>query len=627
MGDIVATIQSEQDEVIRAPLARTVVVQGGPGTGKTAVALHRAAYLLYTHRFPLESAGVLFVGPNPTFLRYVEHVLPSLGEESVTLATPAELVDAVAVAPDEPPAVARVKADARMADVVARAVRGRQRRLRSVAPVPVGAYTLEVDVDTSARIVRRARNAKGTHNARRALVERLVGRHLLGQYREAVARDIRIGRRGSDDVEQGNAEQGDAELVRRLLARRETRVALARMWPVLTPERLLGDLFASPALLASACRGVLDDDERDVLGRGAGAAPTWAEHDMPLLDEAAELLGDPSARRPRGRGSKSATAGNADADAAFENMVERTMADGEYAPRCLECESELAFVGDRSTADRPWHCPHPGCGARFASRQVLSPEAEVRFHELRTTLGAHAERPPEPVETRRTYGHILVDEAQDLSPMQWRMLRRRCPSRSMTIVGDLGQASKPWAPRGWDEVTALLATDDREPATMAELSVNYRTPSEVMDLAAAVLAAGGQELVPPRSVRSVGVRPRAVKTTLARRAGTVRRVVSEERRHIGDGKVAVVTPADLAAEAREWLDATGDLDAPVVVLPLDDAKGLEFDAVVMVEPLALVGETEHGLRSLYVGLTRTTTRLALVHSDPLPAAVAAHLAT
>ncbi len=618
MGDIVATIQGEQDEIIRARLAGVLVVQGGPGTGKTAVALHRAAYLLYTHRFPLESAGVLFVGPNPTFLRYVEQVLPSLGEESVTLATPAELLQGVEVGRVDPPAVARVKADGRMASVIARAVRGRQRRLREPAVIPVGAYTLELPVDRSAAIVARARRAGGTHNAGRALVERLVVRHLRAAFRDAMERDVRIGRRGPNEVE-----VDDAELARMILARRETRAALERMWPVLTPQRLLSDLFRSAPLLAAACREVLSDDERDSLQRPKDDDGTWSEHDIALLDEADELLGSPPARR---RSRDEVRSVPSDADVAFENMVERTMADGDYTPRCLDCESELEFVSAPSAANRPWRCPHPDCGAQWASAQVLSPEAEVRFHELRTTLGAHAERAPQAADPTRTYGHVLVDEAQDLSPMQWRMLGRRCPSRSMTIVGDLGQASKSWAPRSWSDVTAMLERDEGgSVTTVAELSVNYRTPIEVMDVAAAVLAAGGQDLRPPQSVRSAGVAPRAIEAESRRWHDTLRQVVVEEGRAVGDGKVAVVSPKALVDEIRGWLDAGGDLDAPLVVLSLDDAKGLEFDAVVMVEPAALVAETEHGLRSLYVGLTRTTTRLAMVHTEALPEPLAANL--
>jgi DNA helicase IV len=614
MGDIVGTIQAEQDAVIRAPLAGVLIVQGGPGTGKTAVALHRAAYLLYTHRFPLESAGVLFAGPNPTFLRYVEHVLPSLGEESVALATPAELFDGVVVTRGERRDVAAVKADVRMAEVVARAVRDRQRRLRSPAQIPVGAYSLELDVETSAKIVARARRSGGTHNARRALVERLTVTHLRAAYRRAVERDVRIGRRGPE------ATLADADLRTALLSRPEMRRALARMWPVLTPQRLLSDLYRSPALLASACRGVLGDNERDRLRRDTDD-DAWSEHDVALLDEAEELLGE----RPRRKRAARDSGVDPDASAAFESMVERTMADGEYTPRCLECESELTFVARPEAAAEPWRCPHPGCEATFASSQVMTPEAEVRFHELRTTLGAHAESPPVPTSGRRTYGHVLVDEAQDVSPMQWRMLARRCPSRSMTIVGDLGQASKPWPPGSWETVTTLLGGDNGHAVRTAELSVNYRTPSEVMDVASAVLAAGGAEMAPPRSVRSVGVVPRAVRTTPARRPGTVRRVVGEEQRAVGEGKVAVIAPNDLVDELRSALDAGDDLDASIVVLALDDAKGLEFDAVVILEPASVVAESDQGLRALYVALTRTTTRLALVHTDPLPEPVAANM--
>ncbi|HEX3623595.1 MAG TPA: AAA family ATPase, partial [Acidimicrobiales bacterium] len=388
MGDIVATIQREQDEIIQAPLAGILVVQGGPGTGKTAVALHRAAYLLYTHRFPLERAGVLLVGPNRIFLRYIEQVLPALGEHSVALATPATLVG-VPVTGTDTPAVARLKGDPRMAGVLARAVQDRGRGLPREAVVLWNGMRLTLSPEASWRIAAQAKRRPGTHNARRATVERLVARHLHRQARE------------DEDWERFE------EAMRRERAVRE---ALERMWPVLTPVDLVHDLFGSPALLRSAAGKTLRDDEQRLLlrpRRHRAADVAWTEADLPLLDEASVWLG-PRPTRARGRRH-----------------------DDEGARR---------FESQRVMADLP------------------DMDAQMRRDVLRhLESGDDLSAGPETLDPRtRTYGHILADEAQDLSPMQLRMLARRCPGGSMTLVGDLGQASGPWAPEAWDDVLAHL---------------------------------------------------------------------------------------------------------------------------------------------------------------------------
>ena len=284
MGDIVATIQREQDEIIRAPLPGILVVQGGPGTGKTAVALHRAAYLLYTHRFPLERSGVLLVGPNRIFLRYIEAVLPALGEHSVTLATPATLVG-TAVRGTDTPAVARVKGDPRMAAVITRAVADRGRGVPAEISVLLHGRRLVLSSEASWRIAGQARRRPGSHNSRRPLVERLIARHL---HRQA--------------PEEDEADLPSFEEV--VLRQRSVREALERMWPVLTPEDLLHDLYGSPALIRSAAGKVLSEDEQRLLQRPrssrAGEAP-WTEPDLALLDEASVALGSPPVRNASGR--------------------------------------------------------------------------------------------------------------------------------------------------------------------------------------------------------------------------------------------------------------------------------------------------------------------------------------
>jgi DNA helicase IV len=555
MGDIVATIQREQDEIIRAPLPGILVVQGGPGTGKTAVVLHRAAYLLYTHRFPLERAGVLLVGPNRIFLRYIEQVLPALGEHTATLATPATLVGTPVRATDST-AAARLKGDPRMAGVVARAIADRGRGLPRDVSVLWNGRRLVLSSEASWRIAGQARRRPGTHNARRAVVERLVARHLHRQT-------------DGEEEDWPTFEEG----IRR---ERPLREALERMWPVLTPEELLHDLYGSPALIRSAARNLLTDDEQRLLHRPRSArargAP-WTDPDLPLLDEAAVRLG-PKPARPSGS-------------------------------RRSGAEDARRWERQRAMADLP------------------DIDAQMRREVMRHLEEGDVETEEEVLDPRtRTYGHILVDEAQDLSPMQLRMLARRCPSGSMTLVGDLGQASGPWAPTAWDDVLAHLPV--RRPPTRTELSVNYRTPSEVMALAARVLAAATPGLEPPASVRSAGLDPMFTDAPRGGLVAAVAAVAEAEHQAVGDGKVAVIAPAALLDDLRAALPdvprGVGVLDAPVALLAVDQAKGLEFDSVVLVEPAAIVAEgtAATGRRALYVAMTRTTRRLHMVHAEPLP---------
>jgi DNA helicase IV len=544
MRDIVATVQREQDEIIRSELPGVMVVQGGPGTGKTAVALHRAAYLLYTHRFPLEQQGVLVVGPNQVFLRYIDQVLPSLGESGVVLTTIAGLVADVRARGVEPSAVVGLKGDARMARVVAQAVADRQRGLREDLTLGFGALTLRLAAASTAAIVTAVRRRPGSHNRRRRQIETLVYRALFSAYETAVERAQRSGLAvGITDDEGEDLTLRD--FVR--LVRREPSVlaALDRMWPRLTAEELLHDLFGAPPLVALACRKILSVGEHQLLIRPRSASLAdvpWTPADLPLLDEARALLGPVRAGRAVGRA--------------------------------------LVDAGDDDGV--------------------------------------------------RAYGHIVVDEAQDLAPMAVRMLARRSISGSMTLVGDIGQATSVLAPAGWDDVLALLPF--RRPPRLTGLTVNYRTPAEIMAVAIEVLAAADLRGVPvPRSVRSLGRLPSVVQAETSELPAVVAVTAAEELAAVGDGTVAVIAPVDLIERLGRGLANAGvpwgepdrsGLSAPVTLLPLVAAKGLEFDAVVVVEPAGIVAEAAQGLRALFVALTRPTRRLVVVHAAPLPESLA-----
>lgn len=536
MRDIVATVQREQDEIIRSPLGGVLVVQGGPGTGKTAVALHRAAYLLYTHRFPLERQGVLVVGPNPTFLRYIEHVLPSLGESGVELSTVAGLFGPLPATGDGDGDVARLKGDVRMAKVLAGALGDRQRPLRRPVRIPFGRAFLRLHPSATEHIVATAKRRPGTHNARRRLVENLLWRHLLGQ----VERRIPAAEAGPDDEAAAEEPLSAQELGQMLRRVPEVAEALDRMWPLLTPEAFLHDLLGAPPLLDLAGRDVLSEAERSALHRPRSASPAevaWTDADIPLLDEARALLGP---------------------------------------------------------------------------------------------LRRHASGEDEP----RTYGHVVVDEAQDLSPMQLRMLARRSLSGSMTVVGDIAQATGGWAPSSWAQVVEHLPT--RRGWRLTELTVNYRTPAEIMDVAGHILARVAPGMRPPESVREAGQAPEIVAVhgdgpfPSSRLPDAVAGVVASELQRVradAEGTIGVLAPASLLRPLAEHLGASGvafglaaagALELPVSLLSVGDAKGLEFDVVVVAEPARIVAESRQGLRALYVAVTRATQRLVVVHAEGLP---------
>jgi DNA helicase IV len=574
MGDIVGTIQREQDEIIRSPLGGVLVVQGGPGTGKTAVALHRAAYLLYTHRFPLERQGVLVVGPNPLFLRYIEQVLPSLGETGVSLSTVAGLVPEVRVRAVDDAAVAKLKGDVRMVTVLARAVRTRERPLRHDLEVPFGASVLRLRAGVTEDIVGLARRRPGTHNARRRFVETQVVRALADDYRARQARG------GEVSDETPSAEEQD-DLARRLRRAPEVAEALDRMWPRLSAHEFLHDLLGARPLLAAAAKGTFSAAEVQRLYRPRSASldtVQWTVGDTALIDEARTLLGPRRGRPGRVR-----------------------------TPRAEDGAVPEAGFWPQGLAASPVPAGAP----------TGAPEDEIR-----------------------SFGHIVVDEVQDLSPMQLRMLARRSLSGSMTVVGDIAQATGPWSPATWDDITRHLSPQ-RAPR-LAELTVSYRTPAEVIELAARVLAEAAPTISPPRPVRQSGQPPLVVAATRGGVAATVAQAARGEIAAVAPGRVAVLGPAMLLPELTRALDEAGldpvdprdpagdGLAAGLVVLPADETNGLEFDSVIVVEPslVAAVGDeaagegppvaTRRGLRTLYVAFTRPTKRLVVVHAEPLP---------
>lgn len=583
MSDIVATIQTEQDTIIRSDLKGILVVEGGPGTGKTVVALHRAAYLLYTHRERLRKRGILVIGPSATFVRYIDRVLPSLGETEVVLATMASLYPGVHASATESPAAATIKGDAYMIEVVAKAVENRQRVPDQPLPITVDHETYVLDPEVCAGARETARQVRDpvhsgpeTHNRRRPVFVRAIIDELT---RQAVRRH------GADLLEEHDIAALRAEI------RTDPAVhhLLDDLWPELTPQRLLGDLFSNADQLAAAAPQ-LTEGERPALLRTDPDA-TWSPADVPLLDEAAELLGPLDIELY--------SAAHGDALRAAEHDEDRR-----YAEEVIDHlrEGEALAIDDDDDA-------------RIFAGYVVGDYA---------TDGPHrplAERAPEDREW--TYGHVIIDEAQELSAMDWRMLMRRCPARSMTVVGDPAQCSAPGGSRSWNDTLDVYASGRWR---TERLSLNYRTPTTIMALAADVLAAADPSLAPPRSVRETTDHPRAYATTAEQLVDDVAALAEHELTAVGDGRVAIIVPAtapglraNLGTAIPDAQDrGAGMLDAPVAIMSPMECKGLEFDSVLIVDPALILREAPRGLSDLYVALTRTTRRLGVVHLGPLP---------
>jgi DNA helicase IV len=496
MRDIVATIAAEQDEVIRAPLETCLVVQGGPGTGKTAVGLHRAAFLLYEHRSELDTAGMLVVGPNPIFLRYIAQVLPSLGETAVRQTTLERLLAGTAYRrrSRDGDDAARLKGDGRLAAVLSRAVASSVQPPEGRVEAATTWGMVRLDADTVLDAVADIHARAVPHN---------VGRAALRTRLVRLARQELVARRGE---EVASVEAVDASL----RADRGWQRTLDRIWPPLSAAALVRRLLANRDALRTAAAGLLDPDEQALLLRPPTrrvADEPWTVDDLALLDEAEALLTGP---------------------------------------------------------------------------------------------------PP-------AYGHVVVDEAQDLSAMGFRALARRSPDRSMTVLGDLAQATAPAAQSSWDDVVGHLGAPAS--ARRADLDLGYRVPAAIVDVANRLLAEAAPGVTPCRSVRLDGQPPRFLAVEAALGAeGLHDRIVQAVADLIGGyTSVALIAPPALAPAAHRLEGAT--------VLAPPEAKGLEFDAVVVAEPATIAGGTPQGLRLLYVALTRAVQELVVVHARPLPAAL------
>ncbi|SDH90616.1 DNA helicase IV [Arthrobacter subterraneus] len=570
MSDIVGTIQSEQDRIIRAPLPGVVVVQGGPGTGKTAVALHRAAYLLYTHRDRLKSAGVLLVGPTNAFMKYIERVLPSLGETGVVMASIGSLMPGIQTVQEPSEEVAALKGRLDMAGVVKQAVANRQR-------IPAENRKLNVEgsiLTLTPRQVRRARDrARATgkpHNEARTTFVKIMLRELTEQLTEQLEESSGAGNTADRSY-----------LTEDVRTSRDVRIALNLAWMPMTPEKLLRDLFAKPAQLEAAAPH-LSDAERQLLHRTEDAP--WTEADVPLLDEAAELLGELDASAGRNAAEK-------------EQERRRDIANAERTLENVSATLEDAGVDG-----------------------VLSAEALADHNVVTETRLTAAER----ASGDRTwaYGHVVVDEAQELSPMQWRLLMRKCPLKSFTIVGDIAQTSSIAGSHSWQQALEPFVGERWQ---LEELTVNYRTPAQIAEAAVRMANAAGLVVSAPKAVRDGRWDP--VIDRVPDLEPALLAALPEELEAIADGLLAVIAPARIIDQVRAAVTSVygsrvgqgaGGPGQDIVVTTPREVKGLEFDGVVVLEPAEMLKQEAVRVGDLYVAMTRPTQRLRLISTGEIP---------
>lgn len=545
MRDIVATIQAEQDAIIRLDHSGVLVIEGGPGTGKTVVALHRVAYLLYVQRTRMERHGILVVGPSPAFLDHIARVLPSLGESDVVFTTTGDLVPGLHVTAEDAPGVARIKGSLQMLDVLAAAVADRQCLPDAPLTIELSDVTLRIDAGTAEWAREEARATGLPHNAARAkfreIVEYVLTERGVG----------RIGRGWLSREDRGAWADLRSDLTDELAEHEGYHAALDQLWPHLTPEALLASLYESPDRLRAA-------GADPSLFRADGTA--WTVSDVPLLDELVDLLGR---------------------DRSAERAAERQRrAEADYAAGVLEmmvAREDLMDDEDRL----------------LAGDVIGAADLAERFEERDTR--DLAERAA--ADRDWTYGHIVVDEAQELSAMDWRVLMRRCPARSFTVVGDLAQRRSAAGATSW---AATLEPYVADRWVYRSLTVNYRTPAEIMAVAAGLLSVFAPGVEPPESVRASGAPPWHRRVT----DDDIDRAIAEfEQDEAGrEGTSVVIGPPGLPG-----------------TVPAAQTKGLEFDAVLVVAPERILADGPRGAAELYVALTRATQRLGVLHIDPLPA--------
>lgn len=568
MRNIVETIQREQDEIIRDPTRGVMIVEGGPGTGKTAVALHRVAYLLYTHRDLLAKTGVLIIGPNRTFLDYISRVLPELGETGVVLSTLGELYPGITGAAPEHLLAREIKGSAEMVEILKEAVRAYQVLPGAPVELRVGSIALTVSPAMVKAARTRARRSRQPHNDARAVFRE----HLLDQLANQMADRIGADPLGGENL----LSRADIDQLHDDLAEEFAVIDLLHeLWPQLEPTQVLRELLEDRAAIDVAA-GAYDDETRGALYREPGSA--WAASDAALLDELAVIIGvqDPEQRKAR-------------AAAEHRDLIEDAQDALDILTGSASTDTDDEFEAEILSA-----------------HDVVDAETLARRQEVRD-IRSTAERAR--MDHTWAYGHVIVDEAQELSPMDWRVVMRRSPSRWMTLVGDTAQTGSPAGVDTWEDTLSPYVQGRYR---HHRLTVNYRTPTEVMTVANALLAQIDPAATPATAIRESGHevsrRPRDANPY---QVAAELLAADEAAGEAADRQVVIVV-----ADDSELLTSPGGRGLNVQVLGVAEIKGLEFDHVIVVDPAGIIAQSPQGWQDLYVAVTRATQSLSLLGEIP-----------
>ncbi|MDR1033812.1 MAG: AAA family ATPase [Bifidobacteriaceae bacterium] len=578
MNDIVATIQAEQDLIIRSSMDGALIIQGGPGTGKTAVVLHRAAYLLYANREKLRG-GVMLVGPNRSFLQYIDQVIPSLGETGVTTTTMHSILPHINVGRIETHEEQQIKGMPEMVEVIKNAANARKSVPAGNQEIPLSSGTLLLRRRDVMSCMRAVEKYNVPHNIGRNMFAKMLLKRLVDQY---------IDERLKSGAIRGGISSGDEwskeTVMSDISSNRDVRIAINLAWMPMRPERLVGELWSKPHRLKEVAP-FLTDKQREALFQPM--MTVWGLSDIPLLDEAAEVLGDYSKNSPL----------------LAQQRNEQRKAQSEYAAGILAMT-----------------------GSNIVDASTLSSRYEDADY-----VGAEIKK-----EILPTYGHIIIDEAQELSFMQWRMLRRRCPSLSMTIAGDVAQRTSLAGSRDWNAIIPKVFGDEYH---TEELTVNYRNPSEVAELAIKFAKKNKLYVNQRTSLRSEEKAVQIIKSENP--IDTAAEHVIDLAKHFinsdGTGRVCCITSEKSLAAlstaidnkiAQEFgedevkrLNAQENWEMQITVNTALNVKGLEFDAVLLYEPSELYDEQEDeqvAISDVYVSITRPTKKLVIVHAKRLP---------
>ena len=546
MNSIVETIQREQDEIIRDERRGVMVVDGGPGTGKTAVALHRIAYLLYNHRERLASTGVLILGPNSTFLDYISRVLPELGETGVVLSTISELFPGVSPSLQDSLLTREIKGSAAMVEILRAAVQAYQ----VVPDEPVTIKVEQLYLTATPAMVKaartRARRSRKPHNdARGAFMEHFV-QSLAEQMAEKIGEDPLGGHNllSRADIDQLFDDLSDTQSVQELID---------AFWPTLSPQQVLAELLGSEEAIAHAAYDY-DEETRHALYRPTQLDTTeaWSAADVALLDELAVLIGMP--------------------DVEAQEEAERAA----WKEQVADAEDALDILSSSMSTDNDDDMFEAEI---LSAHDVIDAEALARRQQ---TVDHRSTAERARADYTWAYGHVVIDEAQELTPMEWRMVFRRTPSRWMTVVGDTGQTSSPAGVDAWDETLSDFVGDRFR---VHQLTVNYRTPQPIADLAYKVRTSVDEFAQPTESIR--------------------------------DGEpVRFLDEAPEPMQAGVFTDEHGRLNAIIDVSNVEEVKGLEFDHVTVLHPMDIIERSPLGINDLYVALTRATQTLTIIGQWP-----------